>query len=349
MIAYIGCRTTKERKARGKGISVYKVENGQWTLLQIAENLVNPSYLCMNQAQDRLYAIHGDFSEVSAFCVEADGTLTYLNTVGTHGTNPVHLVLDASGRWLFVANLQTGAVSLIPVKEDGSLDRIKELYFISGNGGPGYISHPHQVCLDHSGKWLLVPTQGRLQGLGKVTVFAVDSEHGELKEHSVMMARTGAEPRHIVFHPNNRFAYLVNEKDSTVTYYTFDDEKGELTPKQILTSLPSDFFGDGWASAIDIAKDGKALYLSNRKHDSVTVYSIDQTTGYLSYVQNIATRGQQPRFITVTPDNRQLIAANELSDTLTVFEIDEESGKLQDTGKQIATESPVCVVFKTDI
>ena len=81
----------------------------------------------------------------------------------------------------------------------------------------------------------------------------------------------------------------------------------------------------------------------------MTVYSIDQTTGYLSYVQNIATRGQQPRFITVTPDNRQLIAANELSDTLTVFEIDEESGKLQDTGKQIATESPVCVVFKTDI
>ena len=182
-----------------------------------------------------------------------------------------------------------------------------------------------------------------------MTVFAVDSEHGELKEHSVMLARTGAEPRHIVFHPNNRFAYLVNEKDSTVTYYTFDDEKGELTPKQILTSLPSDFFGDGWASAIDIAKDGKALYLSNRKHDSVTVYSIDQTTGYLSYVQNIATRGQQPRFITVTPDNRQLIAANELSDTLTVFEIEEESGKLQDTGKQIATESPVCVVFKTDI
>ena len=349
MIAYTGSRTTKERNARGKGICVYKVEDGNWTLLQIFKDLVNPSFLCLNQAQDRLYAIHGDYSEVSAFRVEADGTLSYLNTVGTHGTNPVHLVLDKSGRWLFVANLQTGAVSLIPVEEDGSLGRIKELYFISGNGGPGYISHPHQVCLDATGKWLLVPTQGRLQGHGKVTVFEVDSEHGELKEHSVMMARTGAEPRHIVFHPNNRFAYLVNEKDSTVTYYTFDDEQGELTPKQILTSLPSDYFGDGWASAIDIAKDGKTLYLSNRKHDSVTVYAIDQETGYLTYVQNIKTHGQQPRFITMTPDNHQLLAANELSDTITVFDIDAESGKLLDTGKQIPTESPVCVVFKTNI
>ena len=135
--AYIGCRTTKVRKARGKGISVYKVDGDNWELVQILEGQVNPSYLCLNKAQNRLYSIHGDFCQVSAFKIREDGTLEYLNTVKTYGTNPVHLVLDASGRWLFVANLQTGAVSLIPVKEDGSLDQIKELYFISGNGGPG--------------------------------------------------------------------------------------------------------------------------------------------------------------------------------------------------------------------
>ena len=344
--AYIGCRTTKERKARGKGISVYEIEDGSWKLIQILEDQVNPSYLTMNRAGDRLYSIHGDFSEVSAYKIREDHTLEYINTVGTFGTNPVHLVLDPTEQWLFVANLQTGAVSVLPVLEDGSLGRVKELYFISGNGGPGYISHPHQVMMDRTGQWLFVPTQGRQQGVGKVSVFRIDSEEGTLTLTSAVKARTGAEPRHIVLHPNNRFAYLVNEKDSTVAYYEFDEKEGTLTPKQILTSLPEDFFGDGWASAIDIAPDGSTLYLSNRKFDSVTVYSIDQESGHLTMIQNVKTRGEQPRFIMVTPDGRQLLAANELTDTVTVFDIEPGTGKLIDTGKQIATESPVCIVIR---
>lgn len=344
-IAYVGCRTTKERKARGKGISVYEVEGNEWKLVQILEGLVNPSFLTINKAKDRLYSIHGDFSEVSAFSIDENGRLEKMNTVGTHGTNPVHLVLDPSEKWLYVANLQTGGVSVIPVLEDGSLGHIKELYFISGNGGPGYISHPHQVALDRTGKWLLVPSQGRLQGVGKVTVFKINPEEGTLTETFIMKARTGAEPRHIVFHPNNEFAYLVNEKDSTVAYYGFNQETGELTPRQILTSLPEDFFGDGWASAIDIAPDGSTVYLSNRKYDCITVYSIDQNTGKLEAIQHIKTRGEQPRFIMATPDGRQVLAANELTDTVTIFDIDKADGKLADTGVQVATESPVCIVI----
>ena len=131
--AYVGCRTTKERGARGKGISVYRVTENGWEPVQILEGMVNPSYLCLDRQGKTLYAVHGDFSQVSACRVAEDGTLAYLNTVGTHGTNPVHLSLDHTGKWLFVANLQTGGVSVIPVREDGSLDRIKELAFISGN------------------------------------------------------------------------------------------------------------------------------------------------------------------------------------------------------------------------
>ena len=176
--AYIGCRTTKERKARGKGISVYKVDGDNWELVQILEGQVNPSYLCLNKAQDRLYSIHGDFCQVSAFKIRENGTLEYLNTVKTYGTNPVHLTLDPEERWLYVANLQTGSVSVIPVLEDGSLGKLHDLEFISGNGGPGYISHPHQTMKDRSGRWLVVPSQGRLQGVGKLTVFAIDEEQG---------------------------------------------------------------------------------------------------------------------------------------------------------------------------
>ena len=107
-----------------------------------------------------LYTIHGDYSEVSAYRIQPDGKLVYCNTVG-HGTNPVHLVLDRSGKWLYVVNLQTGAVSLIPVLKDGSLGKIKELYFISGNGGPGYISHPLRRCLTGADAgWQFHPRDG---------------------------------------------------------------------------------------------------------------------------------------------------------------------------------------------
>lgn len=345
--AYIGCRTTKERKARGKGIRVYEVFQNQWKLIQLLEGQVNPSYLCIDRSQTHLYAIHGDFSEVSAYTIGGDGALTYLNTVETHGTNPVHLSLDQSGKWLFVANLQTGSVSVIPVKEDGSLDKIKELYFISGNGGPGYISHPHQAAQDKTGRWLLIPSQGRLQGVGKITVFRIDSENGLLKECFAVKGRTGAEPRHCAFHPNNRFCYCVNEKDSTVTLYYFDEENGTLEPKQIVTSLPEDFAGDGWASAIDIAPDGHTLYVSNRKHDSVAVYRLNQENGKMSMIQNKKTGGEQPRFITVTPDGKQLLAANELTDTISCFDIQEEDGTLKESGIVIEAESPVCIVYKT--
>jgi len=344
MYAYIGCRTTKERNARGKGISVYEVNGKEWKLRQVLEGEINPSYLCHNKKGDRIYSIHGDFSEVSAYAAAADGTLTKFGTTGTHGTNPVHLVLSPNEKWLYVANLQTGAVSVIPVLEDGALGTIKELYFISGNGGPGYISHPHQIGMDRSGKWMFVPTQGRLQGIGKVTVYAIDEEQGTLTETFVMKGRTGAEPRHSAMHPNNQWFYLINEKDSTVVYYHFDDTTGELTPQQMISTLPDDYFGDGWASGLVISEDGKNLYASNRKHDSVTVYELDIENGRMTLLQNIKTGGGQPRFITLTPDGTELIAANETSDSLTFFTVNPEDGTLS-ADRMMDTESPVCVDF----
>ena len=347
MYAYIGCRTTKERNARGKGISVYEVNEEGWKLKSILEGEINPSYLCLNRKQDRLYAIHGDYSEVSAYAISEDGSLKKLSTSATHGTNPVHLILSPNEKWLYVANLQTGAVSVIPVLEDGSLSEIRNLYFISGNGGPGYISHPHQVQLDRTGKWLFVPTQGRLQGVGKLTVFRVNEEDGTLMETFVAKGRTGAEPRHCVLHPNNRWLYLINEKDSTIVFYHFDEESGSLEPQQMISTLPDDFFGDGWASGIIIAGDGKTLYASNRKHDSITVYGLDQESGRMRFLQNIKTGGGQPRFLTASPDGKQVIAANETTDFLTVFDADPETGRLT-INSTIKTESPVCLVFKTE-
>ena len=139
---------------------------------------------------------------------------------------------------------------------------------------------------------------------------------------------------------------MLNEKDSTAALYYFDEGKGTLEGKQILMTIPEDYTGDGWASAIDIDPAGRFLYVSNRKHDSVTVFTLDQENGHMSWLQNIATEGVQPRFITVSPDGSQLLAANELSDTIRIFDV-EEDGHLAYSGVTVATESPVCAVFKT--
>lgn len=345
MYAYIGCRTTKERNARGKGISVYQVEDGKWELVQILEGEINPSYLCINKKQDRLYSIHGDYSEVSAYKILGNGTIEKMCTQKTHGTNPVHLLLSPSEKWLYVANLQTGSVSVMPVLEDGSLGKIEDLYFISGNGGPGHISHPHQICIDRSGKWMIVPTQGRLQGIGKVTSFRINEDTGALEETAFLKARTGGEPRNCVFHPNNRWLYFLNEKDSTMWFCLFDQNTGTMEPQQILSVLPEDYAGDGWASGLIMSEDGSVLYASNRKHDSITVFGTDPESGRMTYLQNIKTGGGQPRFITFSPDGKQVIAANETTDDLTFFDVDPVNGRLTEK-EMLATESPVCVVFK---
>lgn len=344
--AYVGCRTTKERGARGRGIQVFKIhDSGKWTRRRTVGDLVNPSYLCMDRTEHFLYTIHGDFSEITSFSMDREtGELTRLNTVSTGGTNPVHLSVDASNRWVFVANLQTGTVAVIPRMEDGTLGERKHLYTIPGVK-TGDVSHPHQVAQDETGAYLIVSCQGRKAGFGQVVVFRIHWETGELEKTCTVRSREIAEPRHFVMCPGNRFGYGVNEKDYSVTCYEFDAAQGLLTPKQILPTLPDTYTGDGWASGIVMDPLGEYVVVSNRKHDSLTSFRIDPETGMLTFADCVKTGGQQPRFITVSTGDNRILAANELSDTLVEFELDRRSGKLMPVGEVIHTESPVCVIF----
>ncbi len=338
--AYVGCRTTKERNARGKGIKVFDAVS--WELVQTVEGLVNPSYMCFDRTGEFLYTVHGDFSEISSFKAERDtGKLSFLNTASTGGTNPVHLSADRSNRWIFAANLQTGTIAVIPRNPDGTLSPLKELYTIEGRE-EGTVSHPHQVMQDRTGEFLIVSCQGRKQGFGQVDVFRIDSTNGTLTRTDIVRSREIAEPRHVAFHSNNRFCYGVNEKDYSVTFYEFSADEGKLAPKQILPTLPDTYTGDGWASGIIMSSDDRHVIVSNRKHDSITSFSVNPDTGMLKFSDCIKTGGGQPRFIALDGDN--ILAVNETTDTITFFAID-DAGKFSRLSLTVETESPVCVIF----
>lgn len=348
MYAYVGSRTTRERNARGDGISVYRVDQqlGTLDLIQVLGDLVNPSFLTLNRAGDRLYAVHGDRSEVSAFKVSTeDGTLSWLNTQSCEGRNPVHLALDPSERYLVVSNHITGTLAVLDVRADGSLGEVSQLVQLEGPVGPHRVEQafakPHYNPFDASGQFVLVPDKGLDR------VFSFRFADGKLlpAEPPFVASREGAGPRHIALHPVEPLAFAVNELDSTVTSYRFDAASGALQPLQVLSSLPSTFTGNSRAAEIEVDRSGRFLYVSNRGYDSIAVFAIDAHSGLLTLIDVAPTAGRTPRFFALTPNQRFVFALNEDSDTIVALAVDAQDGCLSKTGFSVSTGSPVCMVF----
>ena len=351
MYAYVGCRTTRKRNARGRGLNVYRLEDGpsgSWTQIQEVVDLVNPSYLTFDQTGGMLYVVHGDQSEVSAFRVDRQtGTVAFLNRQSTYGLNPVHLAVDPSNRFLMVANYATGSLALLPLASNGALEPVCDLLLLPGETGPHRqqqsFSHPHQVLLDPAGSCFIVPDKG----LDTTFIVEIDGDRGALKLDlsRSMAARPGAGPRHAVFHPTAPMLYLVNELDSTVTTCKYDAAPRTLNPLELVSTQPADFFGSNSGAAIAILPSGRFAYVSNRGDDSVAIFAVDPESRRLSAIGWVPTRGTMPRFMTLNPSGELLFVANEGSDTIVPFHVDQQSGALSPTGLAIETGSPVCILF----
>ena len=350
MYAYVGCRTTKERNARGKGINIYAMNptTGEWKHLKLLGGLENPSYLAFDRQRKFLYTVHGDMQAVSAFKIDSgNGMLSFINKQDCGGKNPVHLTPDVTNKFIIVANYATGSVGVLPINADGSLGSLCDLTKLQGEPGPHKTQqaslHPHMVAYDRAQRFIAVPDKGGDQ----VCVFKFDSAAGKLVPNDPprVKSREGAGSRHIVFHPTKGFAYLANELDSSIGTYAYDIEKGILRPLQLLPATPSAFTGDNTAAGIAIAPSGKFVYMSNRGLDSVAIYAVDEKTGLLSSIGWESTQGSGPRFFTLDPSGKLLYAANELTDTVVTFQVSGETGKLTPTGQVIKTGSPTCVVF----
>ncbi|ONN68660.1 lactonase family protein [Pseudomonas oryzihabitans] len=348
MFAYVGSRTTRERNARGEGISVYHVdeEKGELELVQVVGDLVNPSYLLMNYRGDRLYSVHGDRCEVSAFVVDPkSGYLTLLNQQSTEGHNPVHLALDPSEQYLIVSNHIGASLAVLSIAADGSLQPLSQLLALEGPVGPHRIEQPHAKphfnLFDPRGRFVLVPDKG----LDRIFSFAFLDGRLLPAASPFVTTREGAGPRHLAFHPHLAKAYVVNELDSTVTSYDYEEARGALQPRQILSTLPANYTGNSRAAGISVDGQGRFLYASNRGFDSIAVYAIDDQSGLLQFVTAVPSGGTTPRFFTIAPNGRHLFALNEDSDSIVTFVVDAEYGVLEQTGSRIRCGSPVCMIF----
>jgi 6-phosphogluconolactonase len=348
--AYVGCFTTEKRKARGKGIALFRIDpaTGAWTFVEACDAIHNPHYVCLDRTQRFLYSAHGDSSEVGAYAVDPQsGRLKLLNKQPTDGDNSSTVVCDPSNRFVV---LSTGpGVAVFPINTDGSLAPHSDLIVPTGEPGPfrddQHGPHPHQATFDSTGQFVVVPDKG----LDKIHVYRFDPERGKLLacDPPFVKARYGAIPRHIAFHPNRRYAYVINEMDSTVNAYHWDSARGQLTPFQRVPTTPTDYVGDNTGAEIAITPSGAFVYASNRGHDSIAMFSVDASTGALTAIGWESVQGKKPRFFGPDPDWSHLYAANEDSHTIVVFKVDHETGKLAPTGQVIETGSPSCVVFKT--
>ena len=344
--AYVGCFSSEKRKAKGKGIAQFSIDraSGTWSLVDTCQTIPNPSYIWLHPNGRSLYSAHGDSDEVCSYARDpGTGKLAVLNRQKTEGDNSSTVEVDKSGRWVL---LSTGpGVALFPVKPDGALGPYSDLVIPDGEPGPLRDQqegpHPHQATFDLTGKFVVVPDKG----LDRIQVFRFDAERGKLASCDILPARYGAVPRHIAFHPRRPYAYLVAENDSTVFALHWDTAAGRLKPFQRVPTLPDDFVEHNMAAEIAILPSGKFLYASNRGHESIAIYAVDEASGRLSTVGWEPVRGKKPRYFALDPAGEHLYAANEDSHTIIEFRVDQATGKLTHTGQVIETGSPTCIAF----
>jgi 6-phosphogluconolactonase len=256
--------------------------------------------------------------------------------------------VDSKGRNVLVANYGGGSVAVLPLAEDGRLREAAAVVQHSGssvNPQRQKAPHAHSINLDLANHFAFAADLG----LDKVLVYRFDPDNGTLVPNDPAFAfvKPGAGPRHFAFHPKGRFAYVINEMHCTVTGFRYDAKRGELILAQTITTLPEgETVQPSYSTAeVQVHPSGKFLYGSNRGHDSIAAFAIDQKTGQLTPVEHESTQGKTPRNFGIDPTGTYLLAANQSSDSVVVFRIDPRTGALTPRGQKAEVPSPVCVKF----
>ena len=350
ILVYIGTYTRGE----SEGIYVYRMDNSSGALefASVASGVKNPSFVAIGPKQRYLYAVNeiSDLdgkpsSAVSAFSIDQKtGELALLNHQPSQGAGPCHLSVDATGQFVLVANYGSGSVAAFPINSDGKLGEASDFVQHQGSSvdprrqkGP----HAHSINLDKNNRFAFAPDLG----LDKIMIYELDLTQGKLKPADEPWAKVkaGAGPRHFAFHPSSKYAYVINEIISSITAFTYDEKRGALREIQTISTLPEDFSGTSHCADVHVSPSGKFVYGSNRGHDSIAIFAIDESTGKLNCVGYESTRGKSPRNFAIDPTGTFLLAANQDTNTVVTFRIDQQTGKLMATDYVAEVPKPVCL------
>jgi 6-phosphogluconolactonase len=352
LFVYIGTYTND---GKSQGIYCYRLNLDSGTLAEqhVTGGIKNPSFLALHPSGKFLYSV-SEVSDaggkptgaVTAFARDTKtGELTPLNHQSSEGAGPCHLTVDKTGRVVLVANYGGGSVASLPIHSDGKLEKAASAIQHAGSSvdpnrqqGP----HAHSINVSPDNRFAVAADLG----LDQVLVYKLDPAKETISPHDPPFAATppGGGPRHFAFHPTSRFAYVCNEMASSVTAFAYDAERGALTEIQTITTLPQATPGNSTAE-IQVHPSGRFLYCSNRGHDSLATFRIDEKTGKLIPLGHPSTLGKTPRNFGIDPSGMYLIACNQSTDSIVLFKINQETGELLPAGQPMQVPSPVCVKF----
>jgi 6-phosphogluconolactonase len=356
---YVGTYTGPD----SKGIYGYRFDSatGHATPLGLVAETRNPSFLAIDRAQRFLYAANeisdyqgqkkNDQTEggkkngaISAFAIDQkSGRLTLLNQVSSHGAGPCYVSLDQTGKYVLAANYEGGTVAAFPVRKHGRLGEASTVREHTGPTVDPLGAEPHQIDVSPDNRFAIAS----YLGLDRLLVYRFDSDKGTLAANDPPFSQLhyGARPRHFAFHPDHKFLYVLEEAASMVDGFSYDSATGTLSQEAIVPTLPEGFKGDNTTAEIKVHPDGKFLFSSNRGHDSIAVFAIDQATGMPRFLEAVPTGGKKPRNFEIAPGGSYLVAANQNSNNIVIFKIDPETGHLTPTDQVLEVSSPVCIKF----
>jgi 6-phosphogluconolactonase (cycloisomerase 2 family) len=356
MVAYVGTYTGNGGGAQrpvaeqkyGNGIKALRLDPATGTLALIQElpTLGNPAFQAIDPTQRYLVSVHGgDVSRISSYAIDAGGKLSFISDQSSNGTNPAFISISPDGHWVLIANYTGGSIAAYPIDDAGRLGEATDV--VKHTGGPGphpnqNAPHPHQIVWDPDGRYVFVCDLG----LDKVFSYKV-SQDGKLAANDPPFAELppGSGPRHLAFHPNGPYAYVVNELKSTLAVCNYDATKGVLTPTQVVSTLSPDFKGNSAAAEVIVAPSGQFVYTATRWADVLTTYAIDQSTGQVTPIDWVPAGVRTPRAFSMDPTGSYVYAMGLDSDTINTFTVDAATGRLRETGQVVQANSPVCMTF----
>ncbi|TCZ77826.1 lactonase family protein [Paenibacillus albiflavus] len=340
---YVYVGSYAEEELPGIYVYAFHTVTGSLRLVEQYAGILNPSYLTIDKGGARLYAVsEGDEGAVVAYAIDPEtGSLNRLNSQLTLGAHPCYVSLDPRGQHIMVANYTGGNVGLFPITDEGigsvaaniqhegssvQLDRQEK-------------AHPHSIVTDPAGNYVFVPDLG----MDQIVVYKLDANQHKLMRENSVSVKSGAGPRHLVFHPKHAYAYVINELDNTIIAYTYNSQQGTLAEIQTISTLIDSIVEVSYCADIHITPNGNFLYGTNRGDDSLVVFQINESDGTLTYIERISTFGNFPRNFAIMPGGKFILAANQNSDSIITYAIDQETGRLTVVGEPVEVAKPVCI------